>query len=54
MTHVNAASGRRRHDLAIMENWIDVAQWLGVVAGLLLLAGALVVAVLSWFLNHPD
>lgn len=37
-----------------MGNWIGVAQWLGIVAAVLLLTGMLVVGVLSWFLNHPD
>lgn len=37
-----------------MEGWMDIARWLGIVAGALLVLGLLVVAALSWFLNHPE
>jgi hypothetical protein len=37
-----------------MESRIGVARWIGIAAGLALLAGLLVVGALAWFLNHPD
>jgi|NGEPerStandDraft_6_1074524.scaffolds.fasta_scaffold01682_6 hypothetical protein len=37
-----------------MHALIDVARGLGVVAGVIVLAGLLVVGVLSWLLNRPD
>lgn len=33
---------------------MDLVRWLGIAAGLLVAFGLLVVAALSWFLNHPE
>jgi hypothetical protein len=37
-----------------MESWIEIVKWLGVALGALAVIGALIVGILSWFLNHPD
>ena len=37
-----------------MESWIEVAMWLAIAVGAIAAIGALIVGILSWFLNHPD
>ncbi len=36
-----------------MQWMIDAAQWLGIVAAVVIAIGILVVAVMSWLLRHP-
>jgi hypothetical protein len=36
-----------------MDRWIDIAQWIAAVIGVLLVIGVLSVGMLSWLLNHP-
>lgn len=35
-------------------DWIDIARTLAAAAGVVLVVGALAVAVMAWLLNHPD
>ena len=36
-----------------MGGWIEVMKWVGAGIGALIVVGGLVVAALSWLLNHP-
>ena len=36
-----------------MDRWIDIAQWIAAVIGVLLVIGVLSLGMLSWLLNHP-
>lgn len=48
---VNANRGSSP-SLACMD-WIDIAQWIMVGLGALVVVGALILGALSWLLNHP-
>ena len=36
-----------------MNHWMDIAQWIAALIGVLLLIGVLSLGMLSWLLNHP-
>jgi hypothetical protein len=50
---VNAGAPRLPR-VGCMDSWIEVAKWLAIAVGAVAAIGALIVGILTWFLNHPD